>query len=236
MRTMFRVVTSTSGQPALKRSLSLPLLVLYGIGTTVGAGIYALLGEVAGRAGIYAPVSFLVASALAASTALAFVELGARYPRSAGEAIYVREGFGSQSLSVLVGLLVVVAGSVSAAAIANGFVGYVGEVLMLPRAVSILALVVLLGAVASWGINESVMVASVITGIELLGLALVIGFGSADALASPRVSELIPPPDAGICLSIFGAAILAFYASLGFEDMVNVAGFLAFEVARLFGT
>jgi amino acid transporter len=223
LATIFRVVTSNSGQPALKRSLSLSLLVLYGIGTTVGAGIYALMGEVAGRAGVYTPVSFLVASALAASTALAFAELGARYPSSAGEAIYVREGFRSQSLSVLVGLLVVVAGSVSAAAIANGFVGYIGEVLLLPRAVSILALVVLLGAVASWGINESVTVASIITGIELVGLALVIGFGWGDALASPRMSELIPPPDAGIWLSIFGGAILAFYAFLGFEDMVNVA-------------
>ena len=40
----------------------------------------------------------------------------------------MREGFRSQSLAVLVGLLVVVAGSVSAAAIANGFVGYVGYV------------------------------------------------------------------------------------------------------------
>ena len=37
-----------------------PLLTLYGLGATVGAGIYALLGEIAGAAGYGAPASFLL--------------------------------------------------------------------------------------------------------------------------------------------------------------------------------
>jgi APA family basic amino acid/polyamine antiporter len=40
---------------ALQRRLSLPLLVLYGIGITIGAGIYVLIGAVGGHAGRYAP-------------------------------------------------------------------------------------------------------------------------------------------------------------------------------------
>jgi amino acid transporter len=60
---------------ALKRTLSLPLLVLYGLGTTIGAGIYALVGEMAAISGYYAPVSFLLASIMAALTALSFAEL-----------------------------------------------------------------------------------------------------------------------------------------------------------------
>ena len=39
--------------PTLKRRLGLPLLVLYGTGITVGAGIYVLIGAVAGHAGVY---------------------------------------------------------------------------------------------------------------------------------------------------------------------------------------
>ena len=39
----------------LRRVLSLPLLTLYGVGTIVGAGFYALLGKVAGMAGTAAP-------------------------------------------------------------------------------------------------------------------------------------------------------------------------------------
>ena len=50
----------------LKRSLNLPQLVLYGLGTTIGAGIYALVGEMAAISGYYAPVSFLLASIMAA--------------------------------------------------------------------------------------------------------------------------------------------------------------------------
>ena len=43
--------------PALRRRLSLPLLVLYGVGITIGAGIYVLIGAVAGHAGRVAPGS-----------------------------------------------------------------------------------------------------------------------------------------------------------------------------------
>ena len=38
---------------ALRRRLGLPLLVLYGTGITIGAGIYVLIGAVAGHAGVY---------------------------------------------------------------------------------------------------------------------------------------------------------------------------------------
>ena len=44
-------------RPRLKRSLSRPLITLYGPGTTIGAGIDVLVGEVAGRAGLFALVS-----------------------------------------------------------------------------------------------------------------------------------------------------------------------------------
>ena len=96
-----------NGSVTLKRSLSLPMLVLYGLGTTIGAGIYALIGEIAGVAGYLAPFSFLLAALLAGVTALSFAELAARFPRAAGEALYVREGVGSITLSTFTGLLVV---------------------------------------------------------------------------------------------------------------------------------
>ena len=108
----------------LKRGLSLWLLVFYGLGNILGAGIYVLVGKVAGSAGLFAPVAFLVASLVAGFTALSYAELVARYPLSAGEAVYVQKGLGLPALSVIVGLLIVLMGAVSAATIARGFVGY----------------------------------------------------------------------------------------------------------------
>jgi len=46
----------------LRRRLGLPLLVLYGTGVTVGAGIYVLVGSVAGHAGRHAPLAFVIAA------------------------------------------------------------------------------------------------------------------------------------------------------------------------------
>ncbi len=83
----------TDAEPALKRSLSLALVTLYGLGNILGAGIYVLIGKVAANAGQYAPLSFLVASILAGLTAFSYAELSSRYPLSAGEAVYMQAGF-----------------------------------------------------------------------------------------------------------------------------------------------
>ena len=46
----------------LRRRLNLPLLVLYGTGVTIGAGIYVLIGAVAGHSGIHAPCALVLAA------------------------------------------------------------------------------------------------------------------------------------------------------------------------------
>ena len=109
----------------LRRRLGLALLVLYGTGITVGAGIYVLIGAVAGHAGDYAPWSFVVAAAVMALTVASYAELSARYPVSAGEAAYVRAAFQSRALANAIGLLTVVTGVVSSGAVALGSAGYI---------------------------------------------------------------------------------------------------------------
>lgn len=208
----------------LKRGLSLWLLVFYGLGNILGAGIYVLIGKVAGSAGLFAPVAFFVASLVAAFTALSYAELAARYPYSAGEAVYVQQGLGRPALSVLVGLLIVLMGAVSAATIARGFVGYLDVLIELPDALTITVLVLMLAAIATWGIVESVSIAALVTLVELLGLVMVLAV-SGDSFSSlpQRLPELVPSPDPAVWQGILFGAFLAFYAFVGFEDMVNVA-------------
>ena len=87
----------------LRRSIGLPLLTLYGLGTILGAGIYVLIGEVIGTAGSAARSAFVLAAVLAGFTAFSFAELGSRIPKSAGEAAYVLAAFRRPALSAATG-------------------------------------------------------------------------------------------------------------------------------------
>ncbi|MBI1395947.1 MAG: amino acid permease [Betaproteobacteria bacterium] len=212
------------GTPRLKRALSLPVIAFYGMGTIVGAGIYVLIGEVVGAAGMLAPVAFLVAATVAMLSAFSYAELSSRFPFSAGEAVYVDRGLGWRPLSVLVGLLIVSSGIVSSAAIARGFVGYLHVFVPVPSWAAICVLVVGLGVLAAWGIAESAAIAVVSTIVEVGGLLLVIWVSRNSLGTLPaRIGELVPTLDAGAWSGIFLGAFLAFYAFIGFEDMVNVA-------------
>lgn len=59
---------------SLRRSLSLPVITLYGLGTILGAGIYVLIGEVASVAQTFAPFAFVFAAVIAGFTALTCVK------------------------------------------------------------------------------------------------------------------------------------------------------------------
>jgi len=62
----------------LNRAVFLPLVILYGLGTILGAGIYVLIGEVAGAAGYLDPASLLFAGIVACTTAVSFACLSSR--------------------------------------------------------------------------------------------------------------------------------------------------------------
>ncbi len=206
---------------ALQRRLSLPLLVLYGVGITIGAGIYVLIGAVAGHAGRYAPWSFVLAAVVMAFTVGSYAELTTRFPVSAGEAAYVRAAFRSRAASTLTGLLTIVIGIVSSAAVALGAAGYIAQFTDLPPSAVVALLLAVLGAVAAWGILESVLLASLFTLIEAGGLLVIIvaGWQAQVPLASALA---LPPLDIATLSGIGYASLLAFFAFIGFEDLANV--------------
>lgn len=211
-------------QPHLKRTISLPLITFYGLGTIIGAGIYVLIGAVASKAGMFSPIAFLLAAFIAGFTAFSYAELSSRMPRSAGEAIYMQEAFGLRWLSSITGWSVVAIGLVSSATIANGFVGYLNIFFEIPTWLAITGLILTLGFIAAVGINESVWMATAITLLEIGGLIFVM-FVAGDSLGQlpDRLPEMIPSFEGAHWSGIFIGAFLAFYAFIGFEDMVNVA-------------
>lgn len=208
----------------LRRTIGLPLLLFFGLGNILGAGIYVLIGKVAGEAGIYAPFAFMVASIVATFSAFSYSELSARYPLSAGEAVYIHEGFHITSLSRLTGLLIALAGMVSAATISRGFYGYFYTFFQAPEFLVITGIILLMGLLTIWGVSQSVVAAATLTLFEILGLLLIIWSGK-DLLAGipNEIDTLLPPLQTSVWTGIMLGGFIAFFAFIGFEDMVNIA-------------
>jgi basic amino acid/polyamine antiporter, APA family len=209
----------------LKRVLSLPLVVLYGLGVTVGAGIYVLVGETAGRAGMLAPFSFFGAAMVMLFPALCFAEFSGRYPFSSGAAQYVEESFRSRTAGLVIGIMVIAAGLVAASTISLGSVRYLSSLISLPSGVLLIIVISTMGAICLWGIRESVVFAGLMTIIEISGLLAVIAGGFIyDFDLLTHVDRLLPAEWSGsVVVSILQASLLAFFAFIGFEGISNVA-------------
>jgi basic amino acid/polyamine antiporter, APA family len=223
--------SATAGAPArdatpLKPAITRTMLTVFVIGDVLGAGIYALVGEVAGKVGGAVWTSFLAAGILAAFTAAAYAELVTKYPQAAGAALYTQKAFKRPFLTFLVAFAVMCSGVASAATLATAFGGdYLSEFVTLPNVVVGALFIGVLSLINFRGINESVTLNLGLTAIELTGLLLVTAIGLAfllDGGGDPgralefKAGEAVP-------LAILSGASLAFFALIGFEDSVNVA-------------
>lgn len=218
--------TRLTGEPraGLRRDIGLVLFALYGTGNIIGAGIYVLVGEVAGAAGILAPLAFLIAAFVAGLTGLSYGELAARYPVAAGEAVYVNAAFDRRWLSIAAGLLIAAAGLVSAATMARGFVGYFQLFVSLNDVLIITGLVTALTLLAVRGIADSARFAALLTLLEAGGLLWIV------LVAAPNLPNLAQLPviatlqaEPSVWPGVFTGVFIAFFAFIGFEDMVSIA-------------
>lgn len=210
----------------LKRGIGGGLLLVFILGDVLGAGVYALMGELAGEAGGMTWVPILVALAMALLTAGSYAELVTKYPKAGGAAVFAQRAFKSPVVAFLVGYCMLCAGIVSVAGLAVAFAGdYLATFVALPVSLVAAVFLALVAALNLRGIKESVRSNLVMTAIEVTGLVLVVVV-AAVALAGGtgdigRVMEA-PAVDAPV-LALLGAALLAFYSFVGFETSANVA-------------
>lgn len=208
----------------LKRTLTFPQLLFYGLGTMVGGGFYALIGKVAGEAGMATPIAFLISGLLALLNAFTFAELSARLPFSAGEARYVDQAFGRQWLTRIVGFLVIITGVVSAATLSVATIGFLQDLISVPETIGIILLVIAMGTIAAWGVGESVLLVVIITFIEIGALIVVAIMAGGEIESVPQqLPQIWQDLSSTALIGIMAGAFLSFYAFLGFEDMVNMA-------------
>jgi APA family basic amino acid/polyamine antiporter len=200
----------------LKRTLGLWSVTLSGVGVIVGAGVYVLIGAVAGEAGNASWLSFLAAGVVAAFTASSYARFAAMRPLDSPEFQYTRMAFGLRA-GFVAGWLVIWADLVAVAVVALGFAGYLEQLTGVPRVAGALGLAAACTALTLWGIGQSVKVAIVFTALEVAGLVGVIAVG-AGSLGSVNYLEM-PHGLTGV----FGGAALAFFAFLGFDELGNLA-------------
>lgn len=224
-------------EPALKRVLGPRLLLLFVVGDILGAGVYAVTGQLAGLVGGVAWLPFLLAFVVATLTALSYLELVTKYPRAAGAALYAHKAFGIHFVTFLVAFAVICSGISSASTSANvlaqnlagGLVvnGWLDEELGTTTVTLIaLAFMVMLALINLRGVGESVKFNVVLTLVEVLALTIVIGVGfyvmtqgNADF---SRVTTFTDSGDRGMFLAVTAATSIAFFAMVGFEDSVNM--------------
>ena len=230
------VAHGTSGE--LKRSIGTFQLTLFGVGATVGTGIFFVLSQAVPEAGPGVVASFLIAGLAAGLAALCYAELASAVPVSGSTYSYAYTTLG-ELVAMIVAACLMLEYGVSTAAVAVGWSQYVNKLLdnflghRLPQALSAapwgeaspgiinLPAVVLVGLCAFLlirGVSESAKVNTIMVLIKLAVLVMfaAIAFTAFDA---DRFAEFAPFGVAGIG----AAAGTIFFSYIGL-DAVSTAG------------
>ncbi|KAF3326700.1 cationic amino acid transporter 2, vacuolar-like isoform X2 [Carex littledalei] len=111
---------SESKPNKLARDLSLPQLVAIGVGSTIGAGVYVLLGTVAReQSGPALTLCFLIAGVAAALSAFCYAELASRCP-SVGSAYHYSYICIGEGVAWLIGWALILEYTIGGSAVARG--------------------------------------------------------------------------------------------------------------------
>ncbi|HEV2127852.1 MAG TPA: APC family permease [Thermomicrobiales bacterium] len=161
-------------QPDLARKLGTGDAVVIGLGSMIGAGVFAAFGPAAQSAGSAMLVGLAIAAFIAYCNAVASAQLAAAYPVSGGTYIYGRECLGHW-WGFIAGWGFVIGKTASCAAMALTFAVYaVPDSWWLQRLTAVAAIVAL--AVLNYrGITKTAGLARVLVAITLIALGIVVG-------------------------------------------------------------
>jgi APA family basic amino acid/polyamine antiporter len=221
------MVSRTQDDAPLRRALDGRLLTLFVVGDVLGAGIYTLVGEAAGRAGGALWLALAVALGLALLTAASYAELVTRFPKAGGAAVFARRAYRSEGVAFLVGFCGIAAGVTSVGALAVAFGGeYLAALVALPPVPVAVGFLVVLALLNARGITESMRANVVMTLLESAGLVLIVVLGAVlvgRGQADPAQLSEVPGEGAGgVAAAVVAAAALAFYSFVGFETSANM--------------
>lgn len=208
--------TAREPRPGLRRSLGLLETTAGGVGLILGAGIYALVGEAAETTGNALWMSFALAAMIAALTGLSYAELASAFPKAGADYEYSRQALGRR-VAAVVGWVIVAGNVVAAAAVALGFGGYLGEFTPLSSTLGAMTALAVAGAIAVYGIRESMWMSIALTGIEVGGLLLIVAIGV------PHFGDVPLLETKSGAAGVLSGAALVIFAFIGFEQIATLA-------------
>ncbi|MGQ0679479.1 MAG: APC family permease [Actinomycetota bacterium] len=198
----------------LARRLDTSDAVVIGLGSMIGAGVFAAIGPAAEVAGAGLLIGLAVAAVIAYCNALSSAQLAALYPASGGTYVYGRERL-SHLWGFLAGWGFLIGKTASCAAMALTFGAYVLPELTRPLAIGA---VVALTAVNLSGIHKTARLTRFIVIFVLGALAVVV---SAGLTAQPSTNNLGSMGAGGIP-GILSAAGLLFFAFAGYARIATL--------------
>ncbi len=198
----------------LARRLSLADAVAIGLGSMIGAGVFAVWAPALGAAGSGILVALAIAAVVAFCNATSSAQLAAVHPVSGGTYAYARAEIGPWT-GFVAGWCFVIGKTASCAAMAMTFAAYAApEGWRTPVAVIAVAA---LAAVNCFGVTRTAMLTRILVVVSLLGLAVVVAAGfSNSANATPA-----PLPDASAYGVLQGAGLL-FFAFAGYARIATM--------------
>ncbi len=202
--------------PQLARRLSTGDAIIIGLGSMVGAGVFAAFSPAAAAAGAGLLIGLVIAGIVAFSNATASAQLAAQYPTSGGTYIYGRERLGPW-WGFLAGWGFVVGKTASCAAMALTFAAYAAPPAW-SKPVAITA-VIALAAVNYRGVTRTAKLTRIIVTIVLLSLAVVVAaslFGGSSS--APSTWGWWPAGSYGVLQS----AGLLFFAFAGYARIATM--------------
>lgn len=198
----------------LARRLTLADAVAIGLGSMIGAGVFAVWAPAIGVAGSGILIALAIAAVVAYCNATSSAQLAAAHPVAGGTYAYARAEIGPW-WGFIAGWSFVIGKIASCAAMAMTFAAYAAPVgWQVPVAV---AAVVLLAVVNCFGVTRTALVTRILVVCSLLGLAVAVGFGFA---ATPTASPT-PLPDATVYGVLQGAGLL-FFAFAGYARIATM--------------
>ena len=175
---------------SLARRLGTRDAVVIGLGSMIGAGVFSAFAPAAAAAGSGLLIGLAIAAAVAYCNAVASAQLAAEYPTSGGTYVYGRERLG-EWWGFVAGWGFVIGKTASCAAMALTFASYaVGGSIWVQRAVAVAAVGVLT-AVNYRGITRTAGVARVLVAASILALVVIVGaIAASGGIGTGKVSDL----------------------------------------------